>query len=46
MSFQVRNIMSAQQLNNLPTQEGPGQEINLEYFKACLKEYLKLDEEI
>ena len=39
----VKNIMSAPELTELPD---TGTEINLEYFKACLKEYLKLDEEM
>ena len=43
------SIMSAPELTNLPVVPPEGEaepEITLEYFKACLKEYLKLDEEI
>lgn len=44
------SIMSAPELTNLPlvasSSEESEQEVTLEYFKACLKEYLKLDEEI
>lgn len=54
MSIAVKkqfSIMSAPDLANLAAQQSASdntgeQEITLEYFKACLKEYLKLDEEI
>jgi ferritin len=43
------NLMSAPDLTQLsePTlTASSNDEVNIEYFKACLKEYLKLDEEI
>lgn len=45
---QSLSLMSAPDLTNLPQEreQEQEQEITLDYFKACLKEYLKLDEEI
>lgn len=43
------NLMSAPDLTQLPESNlmtSSNDEVTMEYFKACLKEYLKLDEEI
>lgn len=42
------DLMSAPDLTQLtePQSSTTGEEVTMEYFKACLKEYLKLDEEI
>lgn len=43
------NLMSAPDLTQLPDSDltaSSNDEVTMEYFKACLKEYLKLDEEI